>query len=249
MNLTTKTCQTGVTRRLKPVSGILLGCLLLGIAGCATTRQVKKVEPSGFLGDDYALMHKGIKDRADMYYERPGVDWKKYTKLWIKPVELWKSDDPDSAMGRLSREQQQMLVNVLYLPVKMELGMEFELVDHGGPDTLVFRLAITDAKKSRPVMNLISSVYPAGLALSYGKQLITGKGMGVGDVQLEGEVTDGQTGEVLLCGVDRRVGTKAIRSKFGGSWGDVKLAFTWWAQHFNTRVAELRAGETTPGAN
>ena len=51
---------------------------------------------------------------------------------------------------------------------------------------------------------------------------------------------DGQTNERLIAAVDRRCGTKALRTKFDGSWGDVKLAFEYWANRLDTRLVELR---------
>jgi hypothetical protein len=42
------------------------------------------------------------------------VNWAKYTMVWIKPLELWKSDDPEAALGKMSQESQQMLVDTFY---------------------------------------------------------------------------------------------------------------------------------------
>ena len=54
------------------------------------------------------------------------------------------------------------------------LKKNFQIVDQPGPDTLVIHAAVTDAGKSWPVLNLVSTVYPAGLLLSYVKQGFTG---------------------------------------------------------------------------
>jgi hypothetical protein len=57
-------------------------------------------------------------------------------------------------------------------------------------------------------------------------------------------MTDSVTGKRLAAAVDRRAGTKAQRTKFSGSWGDVKDAFDYWARRVETRLAELRAHQT-----
>jgi len=229
-------------RLLRPLGGILAGGLLLGFAGCSTTHQVTQgVEESGFLGD-YSQLQKGVKDHADYYYMKPGVDWSKYNKVMIKSIELWKSDDADSPLGKLSPESQQMLVNFFHTAIYDELSIRYTIVDQPGPDVLVIHAAITEAKKSKPVINLISSVYPAALVLSYGKQLIWGTGTGVGVVTVEGEILDGQTNERLAAAVDRRAGTKAWRTKLSGRFEDAKQDFDYWAKRLALRLDQEKAG-------
>jgi hypothetical protein len=75
----------------------------------------------------------------------------------------------------------------------------------------------------KPVLNVISSVLPIGLAISFAKQAITGTGTAVGVTDVEIDVTDGSTGQRVAAAVDSRAGTKAWRTKFQGSWGDAKL--------------------------
>ena len=52
--------------------------LLLSVTACSTTHQQTKgtIEPSAFLGD-YSQMQTGLKDRTNLYYMRPGVNWAK----------------------------------------------------------------------------------------------------------------------------------------------------------------------------
>jgi hypothetical protein len=116
------------------------------------------------------------------------------------------------------------------------------MVDHGGPDVLVIHAAITDAKKSKPVIGLVSSIYIPLKVISFGKQALLGTGIGVGSVTIEAELLDGQTNERLCAVVDSRSGSMALRSKFSGYWGDVEKSFDWWAERLNTRLAEEKAG-------
>jgi Protein of unknown function (DUF3313) len=247
MNTTTAQSRTAGVLLSKSMSGILVAGLLAGLAGCSTTRQVRKdIEPtgSGFLGDT-SMLQKGAKDEADYIYIDKSANWAKYTKIWIKPVQLWHADDPDSPLGKLSRENQQMLVNYLYAALKGTLSQEYEMVDHGGPDVLILEAAITDGKKSKPVVDLVSSVYLPLKAISFGKRLITGTDIGVGMAVVEADFRDGQTNQRVAAAIDARAGTKAIRSKFSGTWGDVKLAFDWWAQRTALRLALLKQGDTS----
>lgn len=227
----------------KSLSGILIGGLMLGLAGCSTNRQQTSgtPEPSGFLGD-YSQMQAGLADRANLYYEKPNVDWNKYTKIWIKPVELWDSGDPDSPMGKISPENQQMLIDLLNTSLNNALATNYTIVDHGGPDVLIIHAAITDAKKSKPVAGAISAIYLPLKIISLGKQALAGTGIGVGSVTIEAELLDGQTNGRLVAIVDSRSGTTALRSKFDGTWGDVENSFDWWAARLQQRLSEEKAG-------
>jgi hypothetical protein len=243
MNTTMTTNQP--SRRWKLLTGILAAGLLVGgMTACRTTHQVGENEKdfSGFLGD-YSLLHKGKGKEANYLYLNTNANWKAYSKVYIEGVDLWKSDEPDSPFGKMSKENQQLLVNYYHTALVDGFEKDFQIVDHAGPDTIVVHGAVTEARKSKPVLNLISSVVPMGIALSYTKQLITGTGTGVGFVMVEAKFTDGQTGQILAEAVDARAGTKALRTKFNSTWGDVKLAFDWWSQRLAVRMELFKQGD------
>jgi Protein of unknown function (DUF3313) len=217
--------------------------ILIGLTtGCSTTRQARSVEPSGFL-TDYSQLKKGTGDQSKLVYIAPGVDWNKYTKIYIEPVELWKGDETNSPLGELSKDDQKMLVDYLFTSLNNELQKSYTIVDKPGPDTIVLRSAITEAGKCGPVRNLLTTIVPFGMAANLLKTVAFGQGIGVGDVQVEAELLDGATNQRLAAAVDARVGTKALRTKFDGTWGDVKLAFDYWSERLESRLTELRAGK------
>ena len=231
--------------RWKSMTGILAaGLLAAGLTGCSTTKQVSETPKdfSGFLGD-YSMLTKSDGNEANFVYFNKSADWAKYTKVYIKNVDLWKSDDKDSAIGKLSPADQQKLVNFAHTALANALEKNFQIVDQPGPDTLVIHAAVTDAGKSWPVLNLVSTVYPAALLLSYVKEGFTGTASFVGKVRVEAYITDGVTGQRIAAAVDERAGTKALRSKFDGSWGDVKLCFDWWGTRMDERLMRLRKGD------
>jgi hypothetical protein len=241
--MNTMNCPGG--RRCNLMTGIVAAGLLLGsLTGCDTTKQVSQTPKdfSGFLGD-YSMLEKGGDGQANYIYFDHAADWSKYTKIYIKPIELWKSNDPDSPFGKMSPEDQQKLVSFFNTSLANALEKNFQIVDQPGPDTLVVHGALTEAKKSWPVLNLVSTVYPAALLISYGKQAITGTGSFVGKVNIEADFTDGVTGQRVAAVVDSRAGTKALRTKFDGSWGDVELSFDWWADRLDKRLNLLKTGD------
>jgi hypothetical protein len=229
----------------KLLSGVFVaGLLAVGLTGCDTTKQVSET-PKDFSGllDDYSQLEKGPSGMANYVYFDHNADWAKYTKIYIKPIELWKSTDPDSPFGKMSQEDQQRLVSFFDTSLVNALEKNFQIVDQAGPGVLVIHGALTEAKKSWPVANLVSSVYPATLVMSYAKQAFTGTGTFVGKVNIEADFTDGVTGQRVAAVVDSRAGTKALRSKFSGSWGDVDLSFDWWANRLDLRLQLLKTGD------
>jgi hypothetical protein len=234
---------TSGTRGWRLLSGVLAVSLLLGLTACRTTHQRRgEVEESGFL-QDYSQMQEGESGWAKLVYLNPYANWAEYTKVYIRPFELWKSDETNSPLGKLDAEDQQILVDYAYSSISNALAKDYQIVDQAGPGVLVIHGAITEAKKCKPVRNLISSVVPIGMGLSLVKRVAFGTGIGVGQCQAEVELLDGATNVRLAAAVDRRAGTKAIRTKFNTTFGDVKLAFDYWSEKMAERLAQLRTGK------
>ena len=247
MNSSTITCQPEIRQRWNLLAGILaVGTAAALLTGCDTTRQVSQTEKdfSGFLGgaDEYALLKPKQGNEANFVWIDKNAPWDTYTNVCVMPIELWASDDPQSPFKDMPKEEQQRLVSFFQTAIAQAVYTNFVMVREPGPNTLVAHVAITEARKSKPVLNLITSIYPAALVVSYAKQSITGIGTGVGAVRVEAYFTDGLTGQRVAMGVDARAGTKAWRSKFNGTWGDAKLAFDFWAQRFVTRVKMFQQG-------
>lgn len=218
---------------------VSIGVVVLVIAGCATTEQVPDVRMSGFLGS-YSQLHRGKPGQAEFTYRNPGVDLNKYQRVMLDPVQLWAADNKNSALSKLSREDQQLLVNYLYVALRDALQKDYTIVNEPGPDVMRVRCAITEARADRPVMDLLSTATPAGLGISYAKRLVVGTHSAVGVVSVEGELLDSLTGERLAAVVDRRAGTKSLLGK-PTRWGDVQDAFNFWARRMQTNLALLRA--------
>jgi hypothetical protein len=219
--------------------------LLLSLNSCKTTRQLTKEsynQPSGFLGD-YSQMWHGTNGQANLVYFRPGVNWAKYAKIWIKPIEMWMSDDPKSPMNKVSPENRQKLIDLFHTSLYNTLSDSYTMVEKEGPDVLIIHAAITDFMRSRPVVGGISAIYLPIKLISLGKQTLQGTAIGVGSVTIEVEFLDGETNERIAAVLDSRSGTMVIRSKFTGTFGDIGKSFRWWAERLETRLAEEKAGQ------
>jgi hypothetical protein len=227
------------------LTAVLAAFLLPGLNSCKTTRKITTEShnhPSGFLGD-YSQMKPGTNGQANLIYFPPGGNWAKYTKIWIKPIELWKSDHPKSPINRVSPENRQKLIDLFHTSLYNTLSDTYTMVETGGPDVLIIHAAITDFMRSKPVIGAVSAIYIPIKVISLGKQTLEGTAIGVGSVTIEIEFLDGESNERLAAALDARSGTMAIRSKFTGTFGDIDKSFKWWAERLKTRLAEEKEGK------
>jgi hypothetical protein len=207
-------------RRLR-AAPLFSAFLVLLLAGCATTRQTRSVETSGFLGD-YSQLRAGEGDEAQLVYVKPGVAWSGYDAVMLDSVTLWKA-----AEDSVSEESAQQLTD-----------KEFRMVKTPGPGVLRLRAALTETKGARVVGNAVTSIVPQARLVSTLLGAASDVQVFVGRATAEAELTDALSGERLLAAVDQRSGTKAIRGGIA-KWSDVKLACDYWAGRVRTRLVEL----------
>lgn len=225
--------------------GLISAATLL--AGCAASQQARDVRESGFLGSDYGLLREGEEGEALRVYRNDDAPWSTYEKIKLDPVTIWAGEG--SEFEDFSKPDRQTLADTLYTMLVEELSRDFQMVDELGPGVLDVQVAITDAQTSNPTMDTISTVVPQALLISQAKGLVTGKPGFVGEASVEVRATDGQTGELVGAGVDRRVGGKSVTGAPTDSWDDVRQAYRYWAQQLRYRLCTERGGaDCTPPA-
>jgi Protein of unknown function (DUF3313) len=207
---------------------------LVTIGGCATTRQTRSVEKSGFLGD-YSQLREGGSGQAQLVYIKPGVRWAAYDKIVIEPVTLW----TEEAVANVPPEDQQLLADYMDASLRNELQKDYKIVDRPEPGALILRAAITDTKGARMVANTVSKVIPQLRLLTTVGGLAADTQVLVGRAGVEAELLDGVTYERVGAAVDRRAGTKALRGGIS-TWADVQNAFDYWSERLRARLEELR---------
>jgi hypothetical protein len=75
----------------------------------------------------------------------------------------------------------------------------FEMVTSPQADTLRVQVALTKLKESHVVLDVVSTVVPATLALSGLGKLVTGKPAFVGEAEIEVKAKDAMSGELLAA--------------------------------------------------
>ena len=218
-------------------AGLLL-LLALG-ASCSTTYQARRAKTSGFLGDYSQLRHGQGKEPLLVYFN-PAADVRDYDKILIDPVVGYLGKG--SRLNRLAPQDRQALLDYFHAALREQLGQDYELVDRPGPGTLRLRIALTDARGTKPVADTLSTVLPVGLAISALQRVALGKTLTTGSVRVEAEALDAQTGARLAAMVDERVGAKITgRLDKWSKWQDARDAFDHWSARMRGTLRDFRA--------
>jgi hypothetical protein len=213
---------------------ILVLGLIIVATSCARVQRSKSVEATGFL-KDYSQLKAGEKDQALMIYVNPDAHFAKYTKVMIDKVEIWQTEDSKELEPKDARQ----LSAALYRALEEQLKEDYTVVRRAGEGVLRFRVAITEARRSKVPFDVITTYLPQGLVISWGKELTTGTHAFVGKAAVEFVILDSATNERIVAGVDARGGAKVPKSDLS-SWNDVKAAFSHWAEMVKIRLGELR---------
>jgi hypothetical protein len=226
------------TKTVKIMAAAIAGGLFL--CGCTSTYQNRSVSGSGFLSDYSQLKDRGG-DTAMLSYVDPTADFRLYDKIMIDPIRAY-AKDKDSSMAKMSKEDQQGLLNYFDATLREQLKSNYTLVSQSGPGVLRLRVAITEAKGSKVVMDTMSSVMPPAIVLGAAKKIITGSNLAVGSIGAECEGVDSLTGKRLFAAVDARAGRK-YTGKFDkfSKWHAANDAMDFWAEQLRARLASERA--------
>jgi hypothetical protein len=218
----------------KKVSFVMV-IIVMCFSFIVTTGCRSKVKQSGFL-TDYPTFEKGPSGGVNLRYLKQGVDFSNYDKIMMDQVVFYFSKD--SKYKGMNSDELNQLSEAFHKAMVKELQDAYPFVQEAGPGVLRVRPAITDVKGSRPVLNTISTVLPAGLALSIVKKGVTGTHMNVGEASIEVEFLDAQTNDRIAAVIDKRSGAKYKVLKGMRKWGHAKDAFNYWAKRLRKFLDE-----------
>jgi len=226
------------TRALAPKFRGGIAALLVAVfaAGCAAqspvaeaTIRIDEVQPSGFL-NDYSILRPGEDGEAALVYRNPDADFSRYNAVFIEPVTLWLGTN--SSLNEVDADERQKLADEFYAEIVKALEGDFKITAQPGPGTMRIRVALTDARASSPTLDTLSTYVPQARLLQSAAALGSETAGFVGEASAEAEVRDAETGVLLVAGVDRRAGTKALGDSTFDAWSDVRRAFETWSVQF-----------------
>ena len=217
-----------------PCRLVTIVLLLAAVTGCTSARSPVRREVSGFL-DDYSTLREGGPGEVALVYRNPQADWKSYDKVLLEPVTLWRSGR--KSLDAVPEEDLLRLVDGLESAVRRRLGEGFGLVENAGPGVMRIRLAITEARASDPILDVLRA--HGGAAKAADGPLHPETRRFIEAAQIEGEIRDAATNQLLAAGVDRRRRQGAMPVD---TWAEVARAMDFWADRVCTRL-EARAGK------
>ncbi len=220
---------------------LLVPIFALLVVACSPRHPAPTSETSGFL-DDYSLLRPGGHDDVGLVYRDPTVDWTAYDKVMLEPVTLWRSGK--KSLDPVPEGDLVRLVTDLERAVRRRLGSGFTFVGEPGPGVMRIRLAITEARASDPVLDVLRG--HAGEGETPGNGPLDSETLRfIERAQIEGEIRDAATDRLLAAGVERRRREGAIRIQ---TWADVDRALDFWAARVCGRL-EARTRGRKPGSS
>ncbi len=221
-------------KRTTRITALLFAGFLLALsAGCASGPRY-----SGFLGDYYKNLGPGREGGAKLTWLNPGADLKKYNKVMIDSVIFFFADDSD--YKGIDPQTMKDLADAFNLELVNALKDRYTIVADPGPGVVRLRFAITGVSQSRPVQSAVSSIIPAGLAISAVKKGVGGSWSGSGAVSAEFMAVDSKTNQVLVIAVDEK--TAGFTDRFS-KWGSADEAFKFWAHRVRLYMDEIQAAK------
>jgi len=214
---------------------VALLLLLVAIAGCATSRTARPSnDTSGFL-DDYSLLREGGPGELTLVYRNPDANWRAYDKVMFEPVTLWRSGR--KSLTAVPDKDLLRLVSTFEGAVRARVAKGFTVVTSPGPGVMRIRLAITNARASDTVLDVLNARGSDGTMGGDGP-LDPELARFLEGAEIEGEIRDAVSDEVLAQGVDRRRREGALPLS---TWGDVERAAAFWSDRTCARL-EARTG-------
>ncbi|MFB0935565.1 MAG: DUF3313 domain-containing protein [Propionivibrio sp.] len=210
------------------------------LAGCATTTggtdsgTAAQVN-SGFLSDYSKLRPVEGKEGIQRYLDR-STDLKPYAKIFIDPVQVFLSNDPEAYKG-VQPDVLKRIADSFSTAFASAVSTGYQVVNAPGPDVLRVRLAITGIQPVSPPLGVtdfipIKAVFNAGRAAA-------GAAPRVAEISAELEVLDGQ-GRPVAAAVATRKSDATLPQNDRVTWNDLSPIVNSWAKQFRQGLDELR---------
>lgn len=219
---------------LKGLSAIAIGLVLSLAVGCATKQTMPR---SGFLTDYSGLTQEDPMGYADWTYINDKANFRAYDKIMIDHVVFFLKEDAE--YKGFDADETKELADVFHKAIVDALADAYVITDETGPEVMRLRLAVTDLVPGKPVIGTMTTIIPVGLAVDLIKKGAGGEHIGTGEVSVEVELLDSQTGERLGAAIDHKAGAKYKVHKTVTKWGHAKDMFNQWAKNLRKRLDKL----------
>ena len=194
--------------------------------------QSDYVEP-GFLSD-YSRLSAGPERPNVRLYIAPGANLYEYDKVFLMDVVLFLH--PQSEYQGISFKKIAAVTDEFESHVRKNMVTRRELVDEVvvGEKTIILRLAISNVYAKRPKRGLVGYT-PIGLA-GTGAKKAAGRDYALSTAAFEGEMLDGETGEIIAAIVATQLGETLAKARTGErKWSDIQAYLRDYAETLSNR--------------
>jgi len=206
-------------KRIEAKFSLIFAVLLLSVlTGCGAL----EVKPSGFL-TDYDRLRPASKEEHVRYWEQPGVNWKRYTRLIIAPVAV--RITPTAGDAALEKGEAEELAARLHQALVKGLHDRYPVVDKAAANVLTIRPALTHLKPVVPAVNVASTI-------------LLGVPVDVGEAAVEAQFADSLSGQVLGELTASSRGSILDITRVCTRWDQVDHAFAIWVQRLRRAMEE-----------
>ncbi|WP_413933590.1 DUF3313 domain-containing protein [Nitrospira sp. BLG_1] len=208
-------------------------------SGCVSTEQARNVQLLGFTTDSQAAPQTDHEGGGSQGYRYPTVNWSAYNTVLLQPVTIRE--------GLLSKLRVQERRDLLLLAgsfeddLHLKLSKDYNMVERPMTGTLLIQVAIRHMEERSTVPAIWARVARELQAVAT-VYTLAGNPPFTGEVAAEFTICDAQTGELLVAGVDWRVGRQDlfVDGKVFNPWGRVKNRLEFWADLSVYRLCVLR---------
>ncbi len=225
---------------------ISLALVLLAATGCKSMKA-KPSEGAGF------VPMSQMSSREDLPFQKvwvkSGVDWKKYTKLYVAKVNTsylmnanwWQQSVRSADMQKDVAEVAAYMHDMFQKAFREDANNRFTIVDTPTPDSLTLELALTELVPSHVVMEALSLVAPYGSGVAV--QAAAKESDAKCTVAFEAKILASADKQVLAMAADREQGKFAPINLNALTWyGEAHVIIDEWAGQF-VQIANRRPGE------
>jgi len=183
---------------------------MIATAGCSTTTETTTALPArtGFLST-----YRNLEPSSSVKFSYLAPDNRlvRYDKFIIDPVEFRLHDGSE-----LTEEDRETIQTYMHDSLAAALSNRYQIVSTPSWDTAEIRIAVTNVRKSAPILNAI----PRPKVID----------LGLGGLSMEGEIVDSVSKVQLAAMVDSRIGQN--RTIDFTQLDDTKAVMDDWAWHF-----------------
>ncbi len=208
-------------------------------AGCSTS----PAPDAGFIDGSKTTHNPDLPFQK--VWAKQGVDWKKFTGIYIAPVDIshvlesgsWKAVARYGQAQEDLQKEAEVMRKTFIEAFQNDPNKRFKVVDSPAKGDIVLEMAIVELVPNSPAMKAASFVPVIGTAFTIVNAA------DADHVAFEARIVDGGTGEIIAMAGDRRKGKMSIVTAQDFTWyGHADVIFKDWAKEF-VEIANRRPGQ------